>query len=59
MAITKVNQEIRNEIAKAGLKNYEVAYMIGITEGQFSKWLHLPLTAEREKRIKAALAKTE
>ena len=52
---TQFNTEIREKIAKKGLKHYEVAYRLGISQYAFSKWLQLPLSKERETRILEAI----
>ena len=51
MSNTQYNEEIRKKIAKSGLKHYEIAYRLGITQYTFSKWLQLPLNHDREQRI--------
>lgn len=57
MSNSKYNEDIRKKIAKKGLKHYEIAYQLGITEYTFSKWLHLPLTEDRRKRILDVICK--
>lgn len=47
----RCNEDIRRKIEKKGIKHYEIAYQLGITEYTFSKWLHVPLSEERRKRI--------
>lgn len=49
------NTDIRYEIMKSGLKNYQVAAMLGVTETTFSRWLRTELPAEKKKEILEAL----
>ncbi len=51
----KANEEIRKQIAAKGLKQYELAYKMGISKYSLNTWLQTPLTPEREKRILEAL----
>lgn len=51
MRESRCNEDIRKKIEKKGLKYYEIAYQLGITETTFSRWLHVPLTEDRRKRI--------
>lgn len=45
------NTDVRYEIMKSGLKNYQVATMLGVSETTFSKWLRNELPAEKKKKI--------
>ena len=45
------NIEIRLEMAKAGLKQWQVADLVGITEQALSKKLRKELPAEEQQRI--------
>ena len=48
------NLDVRMEIMKRGLKNYQVAEFIGVTETTFSKWLRTEMTpSKKEEVIKA------
>ena len=49
------NKDIRYEILKRGLKNYQVATMLGATETTYSRWLRTELPAEKKKEILEAL----
>ena len=49
------NTDIRYEIMKRGLKNNQVATMLGVTETTFSRWLRTELPAEKKKEILEAL----
>lgn len=51
----KANSEIRNAIATARLKNWEVANEIGISDGRFSVWLRTPLKADRKDKVMKAI----
>ena len=51
------NTEIRQEIKKHRLRNYEVAREIGISEFTFSRWLRDEMNAERRERVKRAIEK--
>lgn len=54
--IRQENAEIRAEIAKRGLKYYEVANRIGVNYTNFSHWLQKPLTEKHKNRILQVLA---
>jgi FixJ family two-component response regulator len=41
--MTQKNKDIRREIIKAGLYNYEVAEAMGVSETYFSRLLHSTL----------------
>lgn len=49
------NIEVRNLIKKYRLKNYEVAFKLGICEATFSRWLRQPLSEEKQKKVIAAV----
>ena len=49
------NIDVRYEIMKSGLKNYQVATMLGVTETTFSRWLRTELTAEKKKEVLEAI----
>ncbi|MGX6962387.1 hypothetical protein [Vagococcus xieshaowenii] len=53
----KANQEIRDLIFENRLRNWEVAQMVGITDGRFSVWLRTPLNDERKERVLKAIEK--
>lgn len=50
-----MNDEIRKQIADAGLRYWEVVAEIGIHRVTFNDWLHFPLTGERLKRVQDAI----
>jgi predicted XRE-type DNA-binding protein len=45
------NVAIKNAISKAGLKKYEIAHAIGVTDAWFSKMLRFELPAEKKTQI--------
>jgi predicted transcriptional regulator len=51
------NMELRNNIIKLRLKNYEVARELGITATTFSRWLQVPLTPAKKELIENAMQK--
>lgn len=51
------NMELRNNIIKLRLKNYEVARELGITANTFSRWLQVPLTPAKKELIENAMQK--
>lgn len=50
-----VNRDIRVLMAEHGLKNYEVAYKIGITECTFCVWMRKELEGSRRERMLSAI----
>lgn len=51
----KANQDIRNLIFQNRLKNWEVAQVVGISDGRFSVWLRTPLREDRKERVERAI----
>lgn len=51
-----VNADIRSTAKAAGIKQWEIAAHLGISEPTLIRWLRFPLTAEREKAIMQAIA---
>ncbi|MDT2744648.1 hypothetical protein [Enterococcus asini] len=51
----KANQDIRNSIFLNGLKNWQVAKEVGISDSRFSVWLRTPLNDERKIRVNTAI----
>ena len=49
------NTDLRMEIMKRGLKNYQVASFVGVTETTFSKWLRTELPPEKKQDILKAI----
>ena len=50
------NKDIRAEIKASGLKMWEVAYHLGMGDGNFSKKLRLELSDEDKQRIRHAMS---
>ena len=51
----KANQDIRNLIFQNRLKNWEVAQVVGVSDGRFSVWLRTPLREDRKERVERAI----
>lgn len=49
------NQDIRTEITKSGLKYWQVADGLGITDGNFSRLLRRELPEEKKQQIRAVI----
>lgn len=49
------NIDLRMEIMKRSLKNYQVASFVGVTETTFSKWLRTELPPEKKQDILKAI----
>lgn len=49
------NRELRDTIAKMGLKYWQVADAVGISYSTFTVWLRRELDGEKLKRVQAAL----
>ena len=47
----KENQSIRDRAKATGVKHWEIALHLGISEPTLCRWLRIPLSAEREKMI--------
>ena len=50
-----MNQDIKTEIKKSGLKQWKVADKCGVVESTFIRWLRFDLSDERKKAILAAI----
>lgn len=51
------NVGIKIRIFEAGLRHYEIANCIGISENTLSRWMRYPLSIEHEAAIDAAIEK--
>ena len=51
----KTNAEIREVIKKSGVKHWELAQILGVSENTLVRWLRIPLTNERQESILNAL----
>lgn len=49
------NNDIRQQIKKAGLKQWEVADAIGVNEATLCVWLRKPLKGDRLERVREAI----
>ncbi len=50
------NADIREEVKNAGLKLWQIADKLGITDASFSRKLRKELNAEEKARIRAIIA---
>lgn len=50
-----MNQEIKQAIKAAGLKQWQVAQQCGVAEFTFTRWLRYELSEERRNAIFAAI----
>lgn len=51
----KVNLKIREMAKRAGIKHWQIAAHLGISEPTFVRWLRVPLSPEREKMVIEAI----
>ena len=51
----KANQKIRDRAKAAGVRHWEIAEYMGISEPTIMRWLRVPLSPEREKAILEAI----
>ncbi len=51
------NQDIKNEIKKSGLKQWEVAAELGFADSNFSRLLRFELQPEKKERIQGIITK--
>lgn len=52
----KANDGIRRTARAAGIPYWRIALTIGVSEPTLIRWLRVPLTEDKEKRIMAAIA---
>ncbi len=52
----KVNQNVREAAKAAGVKHWEIANHIGISEPTLVRWLRTPMPVEREKTVLRSIA---
>lgn len=55
MKTSEMNKEVRKQIAKHGLRNYEVANALHINPNTFQHWLMQELPAERKQAVLRAI----
>ena len=51
----KANQAIREAAKQKGVKHWQIAEYLGISEPTIMRWLRVPLSAEREKAVMEAI----
>ena len=49
------NKSIRAFIEKRGVKHWQVALQLGVSEQTLVRWLRVPLTPDKEAAIRAAV----
>ena len=51
------NLDLRLELTRSGVRQWELAREVGINEATLSRWLRSELKGERKRRVEAALEK--
>lgn len=51
----RVNQNIRDAAKRSGVKLWQIAAHLGISEPTITRWLRTPLPPEKEKKIMDAI----
>lgn len=51
----KANQKIRESANRKGVKHWQIAEYLGISEQTIMRWLRAPLSPEREKNVMDAI----
>ena len=51
----KANLKIREMAKRAGIKHWQIAERLGISEPTIVRWLRVPLSPEREKMVVDAI----
>lgn len=51
----KANQNIRNAAKAQGVKHWQIANHLGISEQTFMRWLRTPLPPEKERNVSEAI----
>lgn len=51
----KANQKVRELAQKTGVKHWQIAEHLGISEPTIMRWLRVPLSEDREKAIMTAI----
>lgn len=54
--ILKANQKVRDTAKAAGVKQWEIAVHLGISEPTLVRWMRVPMAVDREKTILQAIA---
>lgn len=47
----KANNDVREAAKKAGVKHWEIAARLGVSEQTFVRWMRSPLVSEKEDAI--------
>lgn len=56
LKILRANQKVRDAAKAAGVKQWEIAVHLGISEPTIVRWMRMPMPADREKAILQAIA---
>lgn len=51
----QANSGVREAAKQVGVKNWEIADEIGVSEATFGRWLRKELTDDKKKRVLAAI----
>ena len=51
----KANQTIRDAAKRMGIKHWQIAEHLGISEPTIVRWLRVPLSTEKEKVVMKAI----
>lgn len=51
----KANQAVRETAKRNGVKHWQIAERLGISEPTIMRWLRVPLSPDREKAIMEAI----
>lgn len=51
----KENMRVRNALMRSGVRHWECAAEIGVSEQTFVRWLRFPLPKDKEERILEAI----
>lgn len=57
--MTQENQGVRRAARAAGVPLWRVAAAIGVSEPTLTRWLRVPLSEDKERRVIAAIAALE
>lgn len=51
LKILRANQKVRDAAKVAGVKQWEIAVHLGISEPTIVRWMRMPMSVDREKAI--------
>ena len=51
----KANEKIRNAMKSKGVRQWQVALRLGVSDQTLIRWLRVPLTADKEAAVLAAV----